>query len=46
MPTGGYGDTAGDTFKANCVREYESCLELGEVDEPECRAFAEETCAI
>jgi hypothetical protein len=37
---------ANDTFRANCEREYVSCLDRGEFSEAECRAIAEETCTL
>jgi hypothetical protein len=35
-----------DTLMANCLREYDECIALGESTEQQCRVFAEETCTI
>ena len=56
--TAGTGGTAGgpdctqelcmanETLMANCLREYDECIALGESTEEQCRIFAEETCTI
>ena len=35
-----------ESFRAVCLNEYNGCIDLGQLTEPECRAFAQETCTI
>jgi hypothetical protein len=35
-----------EMLSANCQREYDSCITTGTLSQPECIAFAEETCTI
>jgi len=35
-----------ENFRNVCLDEYNGCLDLGTRTEPQCRAFAEETCTL